>query len=289
VLRFRSLSPDRSALLRGKTTGTARRQDRDPSGTMFVEPLHLNLDVIDPTKTAQMVNKVITLINVEKSRRVAFKIRTTARNMFSTTPNSGLLGPGQEVRVIVTMTRFSLEQYKEVSSNMACSVKFLVRSVPAPDDVTEDLIRGEGASAWWNDRDKHEVMDQIVTCSYVRQATKIESGQPKLRFLRCLEQNKMVGSSKVLAEETLLLLNNTLHRHAFKIRTTARDRYRVEPSSGLIDRGQQFAVKISMVSARGATADKFQVRSCVVEGADVDDATVKKNEFWALPAIRSNM
>ena len=42
----------------------------------------------------QSVNKIIRLINVE-GQRVAFKIRTTARNMFSTTPNCGLLLPGQ--------------------------------------------------------------------------------------------------------------------------------------------------------------------------------------------------
>ena len=34
----------------------------------------------------QSVNKIIRLINVE-GQRVAFKIRTTARNMFSTTPS----------------------------------------------------------------------------------------------------------------------------------------------------------------------------------------------------------
>jgi hypothetical protein len=116
---------------------------------MIVEPLHLNLDVVDPSKSSQVcsapqlprrpprlhagrvvgrvvspavgrsrsavflvralilgalfaymrrgtqsVNKIIRLINVE-GQRVAFKIRTTARNMFSTTPNCGLLLPGQ--------------------------------------------------------------------------------------------------------------------------------------------------------------------------------------------------
>jgi hypothetical protein len=92
-----------------------------------------------------------------------------------------------------------------------------------------------------------------------RQATKVEIGQPKLRFVRCRDPDRMLGSSRVLAEETLVLLNNTAQRHAFKIRTTARDRYRVEPSCGLLDCGTKFAVKISMVLERGATSDKFQV------------------------------
>ena len=34
---------------------------------------------------------------------------------------------------------------------------------------------------------------------------------------------------------------------------------RVEPSCGLIDYGERFPVKISMVQPRGATSDKFQV------------------------------
>ena len=41
--------------------------------------------------------------------------RTVARNMFSTTPNSSLLEPGQEMDIIVTMVGFTHEQYKEVS------------------------------------------------------------------------------------------------------------------------------------------------------------------------------
>ena len=120
---------------------------------MQVEPLHLNLDVIDPATSSQMVNKVVTLVNVE-GQRVAFKIQTTARNLFTTTPNSGILQPGDEIDIIVTMVGFSPEQYAEVASSMSCSDKFLVRSAPAPDGVTEEHIRGEGGAAWWNERPK---------------------------------------------------------------------------------------------------------------------------------------
>ena len=222
---------------RAKALATAARRK------MLVEPLHLNLDVIDPATSSQMVNKVVTLVNVE-GQRVAFKIQTTARNLFTTTPNSGILQPGDEIDIIVTMVGFSPEQYAEVASSMSCSDKFLVRSAPVRGHgVTEEHIRGEGGAAWWNERPKSEISDQIITCSYVRQADKVEMGQAKLRFLKCADANKMVGSCKVLAEETLVLLNNSPSRHAFKVRTTARDRYRVEPSCGLINSGARFTIR----------------------------------------------
>ena len=222
---------------RAKALATAARRK------MLVEPLHLNLDVIDPATSSQMVNKVVTLVNVE-GQRVAFKIQTTARNLFTTTPNSGILQPGDEIDIIVTMVGFSPEQYAEVASSMSCSDKFLVRSAPVRGHgVTEEHIRGEGGAAWWNERPKSEISDQIITCSYVRQADKVEMGQAKLRFLKCADANKTVGSCKVLAEETLVLLNNSPSRHAFKVRTTARDRYRVEPSCGLINSGARFTIR----------------------------------------------
>ena len=44
---------------------------------MIVEPLHLNLDLVDPD-AAQPVHKIITLTN-SHPHRMAFKIRTTMR------------------------------------------------------------------------------------------------------------------------------------------------------------------------------------------------------------------
>ncbi|EKX36911.1 hypothetical protein GUITHDRAFT_97443 [Guillardia theta CCMP2712] len=254
---------------------------------MLVEPLHLNLDLVDPSVSKQSVIKIITLVN-SGTANAAFKIRTTARERYSTTPNSGLLGPGQECDIIVTMLPLSQEQYIDFSSTMSCTDKFLVRSCFTDESVTEDNVRGETAASWWNSRPKSELTDQVITCSYIRQATRVEVGQSKLRFQKERSPHKMVGTSRVLAEEILVLLNNTRQRQAFKIRTTARDRYRVEPSCGIVESGQKYSVRISMVQPRGVTSDKFQVR-CVVADADTDETQIKRNEWWAEPTIKSKL
>ena len=44
-----------------------------------------------------------------------------------------------------------------------------------------------------------------------------------------------------------------------------------------------------MVLPRGAAADKFQLRCCVAEGEEIDDATVKTDAFWAQQAVRSKV
>jgi hypothetical protein len=47
---------------------------------MIVEPLHLNLDLVDPD-AVQTVHKIITLTN-SHPHKMAFKIRTTARERY---------------------------------------------------------------------------------------------------------------------------------------------------------------------------------------------------------------
>ena len=44
-----------------------------------------------------------------------------------------------------------------------------------------------------------------------------------------------------------------------------------------------------MVFPRGAAADKFQLRCCVAEGEEIDDATVKTDAFWAQPAVKAKV
>ena len=57
---------------------------------MIVEPLHLNLDLVDPD-AVQTVHKIITLTN-SHPHKMAFKIRTTARERYRRpTPANGFL------------------------------------------------------------------------------------------------------------------------------------------------------------------------------------------------------
>jgi hypothetical protein len=41
------------------------------------------------------------------------------------------------------------------------------------------------------------LLRQVITCSYVRQFVKVETGQDKLRFKKCADPTRVVGSSKV--------------------------------------------------------------------------------------------
>jgi hypothetical protein len=107
----------------------------------------------------------------------------------------------------------------------------------------------------------------------------MQVAQSKLRFIRERSQGRMVGSSYVLAEEIVHIINNTSTKQAFKIRTTARDKYRVEPSCGVVDRGHTCPVRVSMVQPHNGTNDKFQVR-CVTVDPGTDFKDVRSNEWW---------
>jgi len=255
---------------------------------MEVEPRHLSMDLIQPA-ARQSVLKLLTLRNTSEERR-AFKIRTTARERFSTTPNSGIIEAFDFVEVLVTMLPLNEDLFESLAEEgSSVTDKFLVRDCPAPEDTTEAEVRGENASQWWDARDKVLISDHIVTVGYLMQASRCEVATPVL-FLRkeSVVSDKMVGSSRVMAETALVLINNTASKHAFKIRTTARDRYRVEPSCGIVDVAGRFNIRISMVQPRASASDKFQVRCCSV-GHDVTEADVKGNTWWTEEEVKPRL
>mmetsp|Transcript_43740 Transcript_43740/g.102941 ORF Transcript_43740/g.102941 Transcript_43740/m.102941 type:complete len:560 (-) Transcript_43740:108-1787(-) len=251
------------------------------------EPLELELDLVDPAEQ-QSVWKVLALQN-KSANRCAFKIRTTSRERFSTTPNSGILAPGQRVNVNLCMTPLTQQLFNDFSADPSTGKdKFMISSCEAPSEVTEATIRGDAAQQWWDARDPSELKKQVVTCRYTKPGTRVEVPQKKLCFVREPPgSTKQVGSNRVIAEEVLVLLNNTKLPHAIKIRTTARDRYRVEPSCAIINKGDKFPVKISMVHAKGYANDMFQIRCCPLEESmGVTESTVKSNSWWASSEVK---
>lgn len=116
----------------------------------------------------------------------------------------------------------------------------------------------------------------------------MQVAQSKLRFIKERTQGRMVGSSHVIAEEIVHIINNTATKQAFKIRTTARDKYRVEPSCGVVDKGHTCPVRVSMVQPHGGINDKFQVR-CVTVEPHIDFKDVRSNEWWNESEVRSKL
>eukprot|EP00292_Cryptomonas_paramecium_P018014 CAMPEP_0113667644 /NCGR_PEP_ID=MMETSP0038_2-20120614/3554_1 /TAXON_ID=2898 /ORGANISM="Cryptomonas paramecium" /LENGTH=103 /DNA_ID=CAMNT_0000583289 /DNA_START=100 /DNA_END=408 /DNA_ORIENTATION=+ /assembly_acc=CAM_ASM_000170 len=103
---------------------------------MIVEPLHLNLDLVDPD-AAQPVHKIITLTN-SYPHRLAFKIRTTMKERYTTTPNSGILEPGQDIDILLCAAPLTPALHANYTANPNdCPDKLLIRSALADADTTE--------------------------------------------------------------------------------------------------------------------------------------------------------
>mmetsp|Transcript_60760 Transcript_60760/g.149433 ORF Transcript_60760/g.149433 Transcript_60760/m.149433 type:complete len:537 (+) Transcript_60760:169-1779(+) len=254
---------------------------------MQCDPLHLSIDLIPPDE-GMSACKILCLTN-NNPHRVAFKIRTTNREKYTTSPNGGLIEPGAEVDVLVQISPLTQAQFAEYSEPMAyCPDKLLVRSTQAEDATQGTTVHGEGSNEWWQSRPASAIFDQVITCSFVKRSERMEVAQKQLRFMPEGRPARTVGSNKVLAEEIMHVVNNTASRQAFKIRTTARDRYRVEPSCGIVDKGLPCAVCVSMVLPHAGTADKFQVR-CVAVDPDTDEVAVRKNEWWGTAGVRSRV
>lgn len=65
---------------------------------------------------------------------------------FSTTPNSGILAPGQRVNVNLCMTPLTQQLFNDFSADPSTGKdKFMISSCEAPSEVTEATIRGDAA------------------------------------------------------------------------------------------------------------------------------------------------
>ena len=68
------------------------------------------------------------------------------------------------------------------------------------------------------------LLRQVITCSYVRQSVKVETGQDKLRFKKCADPTRVVGSSKV--RNVCLRLFMCLSRERKRVEGRERERER---------------------------------------------------------------
>jgi len=254
------------------------------------EGVKLSLEMLDPEKE-QPVYKVLSVSNRDSEKRCAFKIKTNSRERFTTAPHVGVLAPGQRITVTVCMKALTQEQHQELSANPEGSKdKFMISSCECSDDITDAVLRSKDAPAWWESKSA-ETKQHVIQCVYQQPQGKIEVPQRKLVLVRePMGSTKTAGSKRVIAEEVLTLVNNTYLPQAVKVRTTATDRYRVEPSITLIKNGEHLRFKVALIDLTGFNSDRFQIRCAPIHPSEspesVTEKTVRKSEWWAQPEIK---
>lgn len=81
----------------------------------------------------------MTIVN-NASHNVAFKVKTTAPKFYCVRPNAAVIAPGESVEIQVIFLGLS----EEPAANYNCRDKFLVITLPAPEDLDDKGV----ADAW---------------------------------------------------------------------------------------------------------------------------------------------
>ncbi|KAG0332577.1 phosphatidylinositol-binding protein scs2 [Podila horticola] len=92
---------------------------------------------------------------------IAFKVKTTAPKQYCVRPNSGLVGPGQELEVQVQMQAMK----EDPPADFKCKDKFLVQSIA----ITSERAQLSAADLWPTvERDaKDQIREKKIRCAFL--------------------------------------------------------------------------------------------------------------------------
>lgn len=114
----------------------------------------------------QAVSSVMKLTN-PSSKKVCFKIKTTAPKRYCVKPNSGVIDPDQTVEIAVTLQPFEFDPQEKNRH------KFMVQSMYAPDgEINQDTL--------WKEADGSNLMDSKLRCVFLLPDENSQSGSQSL-------------------------------------------------------------------------------------------------------------
>ncbi|XP_059651056.1 vesicle-associated protein 1-4-like [Cornus florida] len=223
-----------------------------------VQPQELNFIF----ELKKQISCCVQLIN-NSNHHVAFKVKTTAVKKYCVKPNTGTINPMSTCEITVTM-----QEQQSAPPDMICKDKFLVESTVVPVGTTNKDIT---ASTFAKDDGKYIQESKLSVILGSKMNTELVDVQPReLRFK--FELKKQISCC-------VQLINNSNHRVAFKVKTTAVKKYCVRPNKGTIDPKSTCEFTVTMQAQRSAPPDmicedKFLVQSTVVpEGTTKEDIT----------------
>lgn len=116
--------------------------------------------VLDPSGELKFKGSFTAVVTSElklqnpSSKRVLFKVKTTAPKRYCVRPNSGILEPGASVVVAVMLQPFDND------SGEHSKHRFMVQSMLAPDEPVENV------DLLWKDADPSQLMDSKLRCVF---------------------------------------------------------------------------------------------------------------------------
>ncbi|CAB4252147.1 similar to Saccharomyces cerevisiae YER120W SCS2 Integral ER membrane protein that regulates phospholipid metabolism via an interaction with the FFAT motif of Opi1p [Maudiozyma barnettii] len=141
--------------------------------------VEINPDVLEfkPPLTEQSI-EYMTIVN-NAPHNIAFKVKTTAPKFYCVRPNAAVVAPGESVEVQVIFLGLA----EEPSADYNCRDKFLVITLPAPEDL--------------------EVKDVSTSWSQLEVAHSKEAISKKIKVKYLIEEQEQEGTPKEEDEEEI--------------------------------------------------------------------------------------
>ncbi|KAJ0394474.1 hypothetical protein P43SY_007391 [Pythium insidiosum] len=151
-------------------------------------------------ETVQGVRTCVMLTNISTRKHVVFKVRTTNADMFTVKPAQGVIAPGADVAVVITMVPTSCSRLLALPpmARRLIIERFLIQSVDRAEDMRGFNV--DDLTEFWKRIPRELIMNKKLTCRFV-DANAEDGALPRMPPIDRLQLDDAKQQEQLLARD----------------------------------------------------------------------------------------
>jgi len=229
------------------------------------------------------VKRSLYIIN-PNSDPVAFKVKTTAQELYGVRPNVGKVDPGEMVEIQVMLYAMK----GEPPLNSKCKDKFRIQSMLIPPEKAIIPLRDLWTTPEGEEPGKVHV--QKVKVNYLPPEGHLPDEQDEFSNWITLQPGNSLGFNRPLTQNvtrSLNITNSNADPVSFKVKIFAPIHlYCVRPNFGRVDPGETVEIQVILQAMKeepplnSKCKDKFLIQSMLIPP---EKATIPLRDLWTTP------
>uniref|UniRef100_A0A1B0CKR3 Putative phosphatidylinositol transfer protein pdr16 n=1 Tax=Lutzomyia longipalpis TaxID=7200 RepID=A0A1B0CKR3_LUTLO len=277
-VHFAKLSPTESSMSDQHSPGFTMEK-----GTVGEEMLRVVQDTLVFNKVGTDYSGSVEIINIDL-KPITYKVKTTAPDKFRVRPSSGVLAPGSTTTVNVVLvpgcqlTTLSREKFLVMCMALGADKQTNSQDIAETVEVCGVLeLKMVGNVHFAKLSPTESSMSDQHSPGFT-----MEKGTVGEEMLRVVQDTLVFNKVGTDYSGSVEIINIDLKPITYKVKTTAPDKFRVRPSSGVLAPGSTTTVNVVLVPGCQLTTlsrEKFLVM-CMALGADKQTNSQDIAELW---------
>ncbi|GLD93618.1 hypothetical protein PINS_up002210 [Pythium insidiosum] len=151
-------------------------------------------------ETAQGVRTCVMLTNISTRKHVVFKVRTTNADMFTVKPTQGVIAPGADVAVVITMVPTSCTRLLALPlvARRQIIERFLIQSVDRAEDMRGFSV--DDLTEFWKRIPRELINSKRLTCRFI-DANGEDGPLPRMPAIERLQLHETTQQEPAMSHE----------------------------------------------------------------------------------------